>query len=331
MIKLKNLVNFHDLRVFIWAIKYGLISSVISKLTKSKKDRVKDAWKVKTKKMTSSWWIIPEVEKHWNYLISGDENVDFYQYICDKYFSGKNGLKSLSLGCGTGVKELKWAELGNFEKMEAFDISENRIKFAKEQAQEKGYGNILDFRMADIYTVELQENYYNAIIVDNSLHHFSPLEELLLKINRSLSHDGYFIVNEFVGPTRFQWTDKQLKIANSVRKILPEKYRAHIVDGCVNRKIIRPSLLNMTLKDPSEAVESSNIMPLLKQIFDIVEVRPYNGAILNLVLGGIAHNFVCDDAEAKKYLRLCQDIDDLLTETGQVESDFVVAVCKKKG
>ena len=36
MINLQNLVTFKELRVFIWAIKYGLLSSVISKLTKRK-------------------------------------------------------------------------------------------------------------------------------------------------------------------------------------------------------------------------------------------------------------------------------------------------------
>lgn len=324
-----NFVNFHDLALLIWGIKHGYLSVILSRLTKGKTSRVKDQWKI-TNKERFSWWIIPEVLKRYNYLITGDENVSYYQYVSEKYFSNRENLIGLSLGCGTGKRELEWVRFSDFRKIEAYDISESSIDIARQEAREAGYANIIDYKVGDIYSIELAENRYDAIFVEQSLHHFSPLEALLARISKWLSSSGLLVVNEYVGPSRFQWTDRQLEIANKIRSILPGKYRTHIVDGSVNKKIVRPSRLSMIMRDPSEAVESSKIMPLLNRMFEIVEVRPYYGAILHLLFEGIAPNFLSQDEEGQKYLRLCFEIEDIVTETGQVQSDFALIVCKKK-
>ncbi|GAG30272.1 unnamed protein product, partial [marine sediment metagenome] len=229
-----------------------------------------------------------------------------------------------------GKRELEWVRFSDFRKIEAYDISESSIDIARQKAREAGYANIIDYKVGDIYSIELAENRYDAIFVEQSLHHFSPLEAILARISKWLSPSGLLVVNEYVGPSRFQWTDRQLEIANKIRSILPGKYRTHIVDGSVNKKIVRPSRLSMIMRDPSEAVESSKIMPLLNRMFEIVEVRPYYGAILHLLFEGIAPNFLSQDEEGQKYLWLCFEIEDIVTEMGQVQSDFALIVCKKK-
>jgi len=326
-----NLVNIHDAKRLIWGIRHGFFIKVLSRLTKGKIGRVKAAWKTTPKKYpASTWWIIPQVKKHWNRLITGDENISYFQYVSDKYFSGKKGLTGLSLGCGTGHRELRWADLCDFKKIDAFDISQDRINTAIQHAEEKGYSDIINYKVANIHNLELECNHYDAIFIEQSLHHFNSLEKILSKINRSLTSSGYFVINEYVGPSRFQWSDKQIKIANSIRSILPEKLRTHVVDSSVNKKIIKPSRLSMILKDPSEAIESSKITPLLNQIFEVVEICPYHGAILHLLFDGIAQNFLTEDEETQKYLQLCLEIEDVLTNTESVPSDYVVVICKKK-
>ena len=101
-------------------------------MTKGRAGRVKDAWKTSRKK-PSAWWIIPEVSKRINYLITGEDNATYYEYISQKYFSEKKQLIGLSLGCGTGNKELIWAELSDFQKIEAYDISESRVEIARSE------------------------------------------------------------------------------------------------------------------------------------------------------------------------------------------------------
>lgn len=322
-----NFINRHDLVRLIWGLKHGYISAILSRLTKNKVGRVKDAWK-KTSRKPSSWWIIPEVSRRMNLLMTGDEKTDYYNYIAKKYFADKNNLIGMSLGCGNGHRERQWASLSNFKKIQGYDISDNLIREAKKQAQEKQLDHIIEYIAADIHETDLPKNQYDAVFVEQSLHHFSSLKELLIKINNSLKPDGLFIVNEYVGPSRFQWTKRQLEVINAVRSILPEKLKSHIVDGSV-KKVICPSRMSMIFKDPSEAVESAMIVPLLCEIFDVVEMKPYE-VITHILFDGIAHNFLSDDAEVKRYLRICFDIEDVLMQTKELPENYVLMVCKKK-
>ena len=162
------------------------------------------------------------------------------------------------------------------------------------------------------------------------MHHFSPLKDILFKINNFLKPDGFFVVNEFVGPTRFQWADRQLEVINGLLSILPVQYRTERNGKTVKKKVFRQSKLSMILIDPSEVIESSNILPLLKEIFDVQEIKECGGTILLILFYEIAHNFLSGNKETKHYLDVCFNVEDALLENGEIQSDFIVAVCKKK-
>jgi hypothetical protein len=86
----------------------------------------------------------------------------------------------------------------------------------------------------------------------------------------------------------------------------------------------------MVVRDPSEAIESSKILPLLKTNFTVVEQKGYGGTILHLLFNEIAHHFVSPDAEGERLLKMCFSIEDLMLESGEIQPDFIFAVCKKK-
>jgi ubiquinone/menaquinone biosynthesis C-methylase UbiE len=301
----------------------------ISKIPFSKSAKVKNTWST-TNSPPNNWWDIPAVQARWNFLISGDEEIDYCDYITGKYLNNNSSLKALSLGCGSGERELRWAEMSQFASIDAFDLSENRIKYAIQIANQECKGHIINYQVGNIYDIEMQEDFYDIVFAEQSLHHFSPLETLLLKIENTLKHDGYFILNEFVGPTRFQWSDRQLELVNSLIKIFPEKYKKLWNSPLTKPKVIKHSKLSMILRDPSEAIESSNILPLLHEIFDVVEVKGYGGAILHLLLGGIAHHFLDPDDLGQRLLNICFKMEDLLTDSGEIKNDFMVAICRKK-
>lgn len=320
--------------------KYDIISilnngpkallKIAKKITWTRQKKVKDAW-AHTEYPANNWWDVPEIRYRWNRLITGDGDIEHYEYISGKYFANRENLSGLSLGCGTGHKELKWIDQGKFNSIEAIDLSKPRIEKARKEAQAKGYNNLINYRVGDIYKIELAESFYDAVFVENSLHHFSPLKEILLRVNFALKPEGFFIVNEFVGPTRFQWTEKQIEVINGLLSIFPCKYKEYL--GNANKQksnIFRPSKLRMILDDPSEAVESSNILPYLHEIFEIVEIREYGGTLLQLLFSEIAHNFISSEPEIKRWLKICFEIEDLLLAEKELSSDFIVAVCKKR-
>ena len=206
-------------------------------------------WK-KVSYQKDNWWDIPEVLERWNQLITGNNKLDYYAYTCENYLKSSNELIGFSIGCGTGHRELKWASTGLFSRIDAIDISIERIKYASEEAKKNGFTKIINYNVADIYDLELTHNLYDVIFIEQSLHHFSPLKEMLIKLKYCLKPNGYLVINEFVGPTRFQWTERQLEIINSALTLLPSKYRKKINGSNLKSKVIRPSKLSMILGDP---------------------------------------------------------------------------------
>lgn len=263
-------------------------------------------------------------------MISGDTKVDYRDYVCSNHWSERFSMRALSLGCGTGAKEMSWAETNKFSRIDAYDLSETRIRAANEAAKKRGLDHVLNFEVGNVYKLGFQENSYDVVFGEGSLHHFSPLDSLMEKIGRTLKPDGFFVVNDFVGPTRFQWTERQLEIINSLLAILPDKYKALWNSEYIKNRVIRPSRLGMVLKDPSEAVESSRIVPLMGKYFEVSEIKGYGGAILHPLLDGISHNFLAVDSETQAYLELCFTVEDLSLATQAIQHDHVVAICRKK-
>lgn len=328
---LKNLVNRQDLLFLFNGLRTGSVWHTLKRLVAGRESAVKATWE-QVEGPPSYFWRIPSISRRANRLTTGDPNLDYIAHVSRTYLASLQPLQGLSLGCGTGTKELLWASNCRYAQLDAYDISASRIAHARSQAQAAGHSEI-HYYAADIYQVDWPQAHYDMVSVDQSLHHFTPLEPLLLQIRRALKPTGYLVASEFIGPTRFQWTDRQLEVINGVLAILPHQYRRRWSNGGVKTRVYRPSMLSMMLGDPSEAVESGRIVPLLEQCFEIVERRDYGGTVLHMLFDDIAANFLGNDGqekddEARRLLDLCFQIEDVLLELGDIQSDFALLVCK---
>ncbi|HUV36886.1 MAG TPA: class I SAM-dependent methyltransferase [Patescibacteria group bacterium] len=324
-----NLANIHDIPLLIEKIRQGRFTNILSRIVSRRGD-----WTFKTwdhlEYAPKNWWDIPDVMRRWNRMISGDPDVDYFSYFMNRFYAGKSSLRALSLGCGTGHRELDLAALDQFSRIDAIDRSEKRIAHARAKARERGYDQLIRYQAGDVFSMELCDSCYDLVIVEQSLHHFSPLETILRMIGHCLSQDGFLLFNEFTGPSRFQWTDKQIEAVNGLLSLLPERYRIRWKSRTLKRRVHRPGRLGMILYDSTEAVESSRILPHIHKLFDVVELAGYGGTVLQLLFNDIAHNFLSNDNETKRLLALCFDAEDELLESGQLESDFIVGICRKR-
>jgi SAM-dependent methyltransferase len=250
-------------------------------------------------------------------------------YIAQKHLAGQRALHGVSLGCGTGFRERRWAREGIFSRLDGYDLSPARIIHASQEAAASGLADVLRFHEGDARTLELKRETYDVVLCESALHHFSPLTTVLDRISRWLRPGGFLLVDDFIGPTRMQWTARQLEVINSLLHLLPARLRMRS-SGSPKDKFVRPSRLSMWLSDRSEAVESGRILPLLHEFFNVVEVRPYGGSVLHMLLSEIAHNFPTDDLEAQRALRLCFEAEDLLLECGELANDFAVVICRRR-
>lgn len=89
-----------------------------------------------------------------------------------------------------------------------------------------------------------------------------------------------------------------------------------------------PTARSVEAVDPSEAVRSAEIVPLLQRDFHVIELKPLGGSILQFLLAGIAGNL--DNEAGERLLQLFFAIEDTLMETGQLQSDFAYIVARPR-
>ena len=326
---MKTLISFGDFVDVYYKLYNSDLVKLFSRLIpSSSKKRVTNSWDSVTNNANTNWWSVPLIQKRWNKLITGNEDIEYPDYLMNKHFSGKKDLVLLSPGCGTGGKELKFSKFNNFKLVEAFDLSPKRIAIAKKNSEEKGVSNIV-YSVSDIMSFNFEENKYDIVLFDSSLHHFKDLEYILAQVHGSLKPDGVLVINEFVGPSRFQWSNEQLRASNETLKILPADYKRRWNDSRIKSKNYRPGILRMIISDPSESVRSLEILNEIYKKFNIVEEKPFGGNILHVVLKDISHNFLNEDDKTAELINKLIKIEDDFLVLGN-KSDFVFGVYSKK-
>lgn len=322
-----NLINFQDVKsVFRLAAK-SEFRRLYRMLFGRRETRVREAWS-HLANPESGMWEVPAVQARWRRMVTGNDRIGFYDHFFSKYMNGQSP-RVLSLACGPGETEIRIAKTGSVRRIDGYDISRERIDFATARSREEGVGEIAFFHVADVLKTGIREDSYDVVLAEGALHHFTPLHAVYDKIFRALKGGGYLVINDFVGPTRFQWTDRQLEAANSILRALPARYRTRR-DGTPKPEIFRPSRLSMIVGDPSEAVDSSGIMPKVRERFEVVEERGYGGAILHILLAGIAHNFLGQDSQTESILQAIFALEDALMSSGEIDSDYAFAVLRPR-
>jgi len=236
---------------------------------------------------------------------------------------GHPAAPSLDLGCGSGLKSLAVHKAGSASELHGIDISEDRIAEAERMRIEHGIAG--EFRVADVNTVTLPTNAYDLIFSSHSFHHFLALEHVMQQVHDALRPNGLFILEEFVGPTQFQWTDRQIDVVRTLMEMLPEDLRK-LRWNAVKPYEGRPAVKDVVAASPFESIRSAEIVPLFRRFFRIVELRPLGGTLQHLLYNGIVHNFTLDRRDAAEYVRAIIDVEDALIDSGMLPSDFMLLV-----
>jgi ubiquinone/menaquinone biosynthesis C-methylase UbiE len=235
----------------------------------------------------------------------------------------------LSVGCGAAGQEIIAAENGLFAHLEAIDLSPVALEEARRTARAKGVENV-SFREADFHQLEPPAESYDVIFMNMSLHHVKDLDSLLSRIAAALRPEGFFLINEYVGPSQFQFGELQLSIVRDLLGALPEELRQDVATGKVKREYERKPVEFWNVVDPSEAIRSAEIVPALDRHFQVVERIDYGGTVLHLLLEHIIHNFDNGDPYHLAVLRLLGTIEDILISQGVLRSDFSLMALAKK-
>lgn len=324
---LGNLVNRHDLATLLAKLSLQQAPGTLRRFVRPRRLRVQDAWSVPAGH--DQWWVIDAVQTRWRRKVTGDGNRSFATWMRDALLPGRTDLDALMIGCGAGHSLSRWMATGCFRSLRAFDIAPAQIERARQEIARAGLGDRVQVEVADARKFPWPVARYDVVIAEQSLHHLTPLEQIMRRIQKSLRPGGLFFIDEFVGARQHQWTARQLEAANTLLATFPEE-RRRLTNGLVKQTVIRPSLARMFLTDPSEAIESTRIMPLLHEHFDVLTVRGYGGTVLHTAFAGIAHHFTDDSPETRRLLEASFAFEDQLLASRALDDDFVVAVARKR-
>ena len=319
------LINYLDFVDLWFKLRERGTTYAAKKLISSNENRIKSTWE-EDELPGSNWWQVDEVRQRWNELITGSKTKIYPDYVVEKWLAGKSNLKMLSIGCGTGQREIEFAKHNCFSRIDAFDIAQKAIDDANKTAQEKGLKNC-NFFVGDVYKDQWPNEEYDVVLFHSSLHHFKNINTLLQKVKKTLKPNGFVIINEYVGANRFQFTDSRKQFVNEQYKtVVPNIYKTRKNSTAIKHNVYFPGNLRMVISDPSEAVESETILPLMQANFTLVEQKNYCGNLLTFILKDIAHHFN-NPASHKTLLQLFEIENQLIIKEQQ--SDFVFAIYRK--
>lgn len=272
-----------------------------------------------------SWWQSPVVVGEIQRRITGEAGKRVEEYFRDRHCprsfprgSRRPFRRALSLGAGGGQLERSMLELGVCREILGIDISEARVESANSVIPQALRGR-LAFRCHNLETWR-PDGRFDLVIARDVLHHITRLEALCGALEELLQPGSILYVDEYVGPVRFQWTDKQLEVIARLLDRLSPSLVADLVEPALGsrRRAHRPTLEDMIASDPSESVRSDEIADILRAHFELVERRPYGGAVFHQLFNRIMGNFDGND----DLVRTLMEIDFLLCDEGVLDTNY---------
>lgn len=275
-----------------------------------------------------NWWQVPAIVTHINRRVCGESVSGFSQGLFNllrNYVNNKTFECGISIGCGEAEKEMILMRQGVVKYFDLFEYSDVRIAKGMESARALGLLDRIAFHKSDVFNNPVNKR-YDFVHWNNSLHHMFDVPTAV-KFSRSvLKKGGIFYMDDFVGPSRFQWSDMVLSVVSIVRrKILAMLLLDAHSSLPFTEKIDRPDPVIDLAYDPSEAADSDQIIPSIKENFPSAIIIPTGGVIYQLALQGVLEHINRD--EASEVLKYALEEDDKCIEAGLTH--YAVALARK--
>ena len=286
-------------------------------------------WSVRQEADRSRWWSHGAIIRHINKMVCGEPIEGPHQgfnRLIEKRMPAGGFRDGVSVGCGSGGKEMKLLQRNLVQRFHLFEIGEFRRDQIKAKAHEHGVADRISIHIGNAMD-EAPRSEFDLVYWNNSLHHMFDAEKAVRWSDVALKAGGCFAMDDFVGPTRFQWSDAEIEIASRVRGLLPDRFlvnpksREHML----NRRVGRPSIEKMMEADPTEAADSGSIQQAVLDHFPDAAMVRTGGIIYHLALNDVLANFHDDDD--MPLLDALLLLDETLAESGR--SHYAVALATK--
>lgn len=184
-------------------------------------DQTADYWKRVCKRRELGFWNVPGWREHQNLLASGNVNDSWWDVLSHFIPPSARQGRALSLGCGTGTQDREMLRRRLCESVEGCDLCPEVLEVATTSARKENLK--ATYFLSDLNLPRFEAEAYDLVLACGILHHMQCLEGLFSALTRTLKKGGYLIVYDYVGPTRFQWTQQQIALCNELVRNLPRR------------------------------------------------------------------------------------------------------------
>lgn len=267
------------------------------------------------------WWESDYVVRYINRKVCGEPipgvSSGVHQLALNRFAARAPFGKGISVGGGTGSKEVDLLRRGLVQSMVIYDLSPQAIASGRQRATEEGFADRMTFIQDDAFRRETSPDAYDLVYWNNALHHMPDAGEALRWSRRVLKAGGLFLMDDFVGPTRMQWSQRTLNINNIFLHSLPAQYFRHPCKPAATlpQAVQRPNVAVMMATDPSECADSARILPELARHFPEADVIPTGGGVYVVGLNDVLHNIVAANDTAT--LDRAMDLDQACADLGE--------------
>lgn len=300
--------------------------------------RTSEHWNMKTGP-SYNWWSNEIVCRYINRLVCGKPIPGLSRGILNLAIDKAKTLnvtfnKGLSVGCGTGVKELYLLRTGIVHHMTCYDLAESRLSQARKRAKDLGLESQIEFILGDAFadfSFTKTRGQYDLIYWNNSLHHMHNTSTALEWSRIALTNGGMLILDEYIGPNFIQFSDEMLEFGNNIRRILPASklvYPGETTDKIQDhtKTLNRPNLKRLIAKDPSEASDSENILPALKAFFPNAHIKKTGGAVYFCTLPPLYSNFDMSHKDDRDLMEMLMLLDEMYLKLHPETSLYAAAL-----
>ena len=275
------------------------------------------------------WWQSKAIIRHINRRIAGEESDGTAGGDAALLLAQNGGAaygRAISVGCGTGYHELELLRAGVVDHFDLYEIAPSRVAAIHARAGAMGLGTRVSVNNTDAFA-EAAPDRYDLVYWRDALHHMNPTLDAVAWSRRMLRTGGLFYMHECVAPSYMQWSEHQLDLAERVRSMLPPRYLAdpYAPERLVPLRRTRPTIAGMRAADPSECIDSANIVPSVRAVFPNAVIVPAGGIVYMLALNDILANL--DEERDDGLLAALLGIDDMYCDAG--EYVYAVAHARK--
>ena len=298
-------------------------------------ERVAEYWssRLEPEALLTRWWQCEAIVRHINQRVCGRPlpglSDGLFERVRESHAHRLPFSRGVSIGCGGGLKEIAAMRAGLVDRFTLFELTAPLLDLARQSAEEQGLASRIDFRNEDAFAEVGESKCFDLVFWNNSLHHMLDVEAAVSWSHRVLRPGGILMMDDYVGPNRFQWTDEMIRVNTAFRRSLPRDYLVDPYgDGArlLPVKVEAPPAEAIARRDPSECVDSERIHAALRKHFSERDRVYTGGVIYHAGLNDLLHNVLARGDD--EVIRRALELDDQCADRGLTH--YAAAIAEKR-